>query len=228
MKYWRTRKRSPSTQPTPIRNAAVPAPPASPVVSVSRNTARRRSNSSSSGSRGQHADRVGLDRVEARERHVAVADLEVHGALDQEELAALVLDAHPVDELLERDRERSAAPRASRPRPPRAARAAASAGCSSSSASGARSPSSSRSSVSRPTAGTPRAASAGRLSPWSRSVKRAHPRRPLRARHPGSRAPLPCRGCRPRPRARRRTGSRPRRRRRRSAAALGQQPVVQP
>src|SRR6185436_12013584 len=50
MKYCRTRKCSPSTQPTPIRKAAVPAPPASPVVSVSRNTARRRSNDSSSGS----------------------------------------------------------------------------------------------------------------------------------------------------------------------------------
>ena len=49
MKYWRKWKRSPSTHPTPTRKAAVPVPPASPVVSVSRKTARRRSKASSAG-----------------------------------------------------------------------------------------------------------------------------------------------------------------------------------
>ena len=41
--------------------------------------------------------------MEARERHVAVAHLQVDVVLDEEELAALVLDPHPLDELLERD-----------------------------------------------------------------------------------------------------------------------------
>ena len=52
----------------------------------------------------------GVDRVDARERHVAVAHLEVDRGLDEEELAALVLDPHPVDELLERDRRGRAPP----------------------------------------------------------------------------------------------------------------------
>ncbi len=64
----------------------------------------------------EHADRVGRDRVDARQRDVAVPHLEVHGALHPEALAPLVLDPHPVDELLERDRRRAAAPLAQRRR----------------------------------------------------------------------------------------------------------------
>src|SRR5437667_271669 len=40
MKNWRRRNPCASIEPTPIRNAYVPVPPASPVVSVSRNAQR--------------------------------------------------------------------------------------------------------------------------------------------------------------------------------------------
>ena len=53
--------------------------------------------------RGEDPDGGRTDRVDARERHVAVAHLQVDRGLDAEELAALVLDPHPLDELLERD-----------------------------------------------------------------------------------------------------------------------------
>ena len=53
--------------------------------------------------RGEDPDGGRLDRVDARERHVTVAHLQVDRGLDEEELAALVLDPHPLDELLERD-----------------------------------------------------------------------------------------------------------------------------
>ena len=59
---------------------------------------------------GENGDGGRLDRAHARERHVPVAHFQVDPGLDEEELAALVLDAHPFDEFLERDGDGPAPP----------------------------------------------------------------------------------------------------------------------
>jgi len=115
MKVLPYRKRSPSTNPRPTRNAAVPAPPARPVVSVSRQGPLRAGRSRPGPAR-RSAPRRCRDRdVEAAQGRVAVERLQAGVASIMKNFAALVSTRRP-----------SRTPRGERPpAPPAGARARA-------------------------------------------------------------------------------------------------------
>ena len=100
----------------------MPVPPARPVVSVSRKTASDRSKPSSSGFAGEDADAARQQGAESGESETSPCnESRWHVVLDQEELAARVLDALALHELLEGGRRPGGS------RTPRSRRAAAAA-----------------------------------------------------------------------------------------------------